>query len=244
MKVVLVVRALACMLALSSLAGAAERDVVKSSQLGRAAPPKRNLAGARLGFEATPVAAAYYDRFGSGIWSTDAETEVSFASAFLTRFRGGRLRIERAEPILLGRYTLRGLVGSSVAFSSDAGGRYWGFAGLLGLQLQRAVGRWELGGRVAYLPVVVSSVSFSPQARDTFRDRYPDARDEPGPTGAWLGFSGQRAQALLTARALWTEWALDLAAGLELSPLAGRYWANLEQGQLPILLQVGFARRF
>jgi len=87
-------------------------------------------------------------------------------------------------------------------------------------------------------------VTLSPQARDTFADRYPDARDEPGAPAAWLWFSGQRAQALLTARALWNEWAFDVAGGLELSPLAGRYWANLEQGQLPILLQIGLARRF
>lgn len=207
-------------------------------------PPNQNLAGARLGFEATPVAAAYYARFGPGLLRPGAETELSFSSAYLTHFRGGRFRIERAEPLLRGRYVLRGLLGSSVAFSSDTGGNYWGIAGLVGLQLHRAVGSWELGGRIAYLPVVFSRVSLSTEARDTFADRYPDARTEPGPAGSSLWFSGQRAQGLLTARALWSEWSLDLAGGLELSPLAGRYWANLEYGQLPILLQIGLARRF
>ena len=244
MKTVHAMAWLAVGLTLAPIAGAAERDVLEKADLAPETAPKQNLAGARVGVEATPVAAAYYDRFGKGIWSSRAEIELSFTSAFLTHLRGGRFRVERVEPISLGRYVLRGILGSSVAFSSDASGHYWGVAGLVGLQLQRPVGRWELGARIAYLPVLFSRVTLSPQARDTFADRYPDARDERGPEGAVLWFSGQRAQAILTARALWTEWALDVAGGLELSPLAGRYWANLEQGQLPILLQIGLARRF
>lgn len=227
------------------VAFAAERDRTETpDSTTAAAQPSKQLAGARLGVEATPILTAYYARFGSGIWHDTAETEVSLTSAPLTRFRGSRLRLQRTEPILRGTYVVRAIAGGGAAFSRDAGGNYWGIEGLFGLELQRAVGRWELGGRVAYLPVFFTHVALSDQARDTFADRYPDQREERGPSTVSLWFSGQRVQALLTARAAWTNWVLDLAGGLELSPLAGRYWANLEQGQLPVLLQIGLGRRF
>jgi hypothetical protein len=204
-----------------------------------------NIAGARLGVEATPVASVYYARFGRGLWQPRAETELDGASAVLTGWRGGRLRIERREPLVRAqRFAVLALLGTGVAFARDAGGRYRAWSGLLGLQATRAVASWELGVRLAYLPILASHVEFSPQLRDTFADRYPDARNEPGPSDATIWFSSQRLQALALARALWTGWALDLTAGLQWSPRAGRDWANIEAGQLPILLQFGLGRRF
>jgi len=204
-----------------------------------------NVAGARVGIEATPLASVYYERFGAGLFHPRAETELDFTSAVLTGFRGARLRVERKEPLVRGqRFMLVALLGTGAAFASDAGGRYRAWSGLVGLQGTRAVASWELGARLAYLPILVSHVEFSPELRNTFADRYPDAPNGPSPSGATLWFSSQRAQALLTARALWTGWVLELAGGLEWSPRAGRDWANVDAGQLPILLQFGLGHRF
>ena len=90
----------------------------------------------------------------------------------------------------------------------------------------------------------INHIEFSEQVRDTFGDRYPDDTSEKGPAAATLWFSSQRVLALLTARVTWPAWSLDMAGGLEWSPLSGRNWANLDFGQLPILLQVGLGRCF
>ena len=204
-----------------------------------------NIAGARVGVEATPLASLYYERFGAGLFQPRAETELDFTSAVLTGFRGARLRIERKEPLARGqRFMLVALLGTGAAFASDVGGRYRAWSGLVGLQGTRTIASWELGARLAYLPILVSHVEFSPALRSTFADRYPDTPNDPSPSGATLWFSSQRAQALLTARALWIGWALELVGGLEWSPRAGRDWANVDAGQLPILLQFGLGRRF
>ena len=206
-----------------------------------------NIAGARLGVEATPLASVYYARFGAGLWQPRAETELDFTSAVLTGFHGARLRIERDEPIVrASRFTVVALLGTGLAFARDAGGRYQAWSGLVGVQGARALGAgsWELGARLAYLPILMTHVELSPELRDTFAERYPDARNEAGQSDATLWFASQRVQALLTARALWTGWALDMAAGLQWCPRAGRDWANIEAGQLPILLQLGLGRRF
>ena len=48
----------------------------------------------------------------------------------------------------------------------------------------------------------------------------------------------------LTVRAAFGAWAVDAASGVELSPAAGREWANLELGQVPVVLRFGVGRTF
>ena len=204
-----------------------------------------NVAGAVAGVEATPVAGLYYTRRGGGFFLPDARTTLGFTSALLTRFGGGRLRLERDEVVLRSsRRTLRVLLGTGTSFASDAGGRYRAWHAVVGERLTLETGRWELGARLAYLPVLVAHVRFSDSQRDTFAARYPDARDDAGPAAATVWIPGQRVEALLTARAGFGAWGVDAAGGVELSPAAGREWANLELGQVPVVLRFGVERTF
>jgi hypothetical protein len=207
--------------------------------------PRPSLFGARAGIEGAPTLALFYARFGRGIWQEPAETELALESAFLTGFRGWAVKLERREPLWrCDEYALTALLGTGLGWAGDRGGTYRGWTGVFGLQATRALGSWELGLRLAYLPTFVTHLDFSDEMRDTFRDRYPDAREQPGPASATLWLAGQRLHALLKARKLWDTWAFEAALGLDWSPLAGRQWTNLEQGQLPLTLGVGIARRF
>jgi hypothetical protein len=179
------------------------------------------------------------------VFQPGATIRLGFTSALLTGFGGGRLRLERDEVCLRSQHhALHALFGTGYAFASDAGGAYRAWQALVGARATYETGRWELGLRVAYLPVVLSHVRFSAAQRDTFGDRYPRARDEIGPASADVWLSGQRVEALATARAAAGDWSLDGAIGVEVSPAAGRNWANLELGQLPVVLRLGVARGF
>jgi len=242
-------RSMACALSLAVAAHLHPPDA-KAERDDAAPPPKTsvpspNLLGARAGIEGTPTLALFYARLGPGIRLAGAETELVFRSAIFTGLHGYGLGIERREPLLRDRrYALLALLGTGAAFSEDGGGTYRGWTGALGVQATRSIAAWELGVRLAYLPTLITHVDFSAEARDTYRDRYPEARDQPGPPSATLWLAAQRLQALLCARALEKEWALDAALGLEWSALAGRQWSSLELGQLPLMLRVGGARRF
>jgi hypothetical protein len=204
-----------------------------------------NVAGALVGVESTPVAGVYYARRGSGLFQPIAATQLGFTSALLTGLGGGRLRLERDEVCLRSKHhALHAFIGTGYAFASDTGGTYRAWQALLGTRATYETGRWELGLSLAYLPVLLTHVRFSPAERDTFADRYPDARDERGPRSADVWLAGQRVEAALTSRVALGEWSLDGALGVMLSPGAGRNWANLELGQLPLVLRLGVARGF
>lgn len=204
-----------------------------------------HLAGAIAGIESTPVAGVYYARRDAGLLQPGAWTALGFTSALLTRFGGGRLRLERDEVLLrTSRRALRLLLGTGYSFANDAGGSYHAWHAVVGARFTFELGRWELGMRLAYLPVFVAHVGFSGSQRDTFAARYPDARDETGPAAATTWMPGQRVEGVLTARAAFGVWRVDAAGGLGLSPAAGRQWTNLELGQLPLVLRFGVGRTF
>lgn len=212
---------------------------------GAGVEPPPNVVGVSAGLEATPVASLHASRRGSGILAPQAETALSFTSALLTRLGGGRVRLERDEALLRSaRGALRLLLGTGVSYASDAGGTSFGWHAVLGVRATSQLGRWELGARLAYLPVLVGHLRLSAFQRDTFADRYPDARDTPGPSGATVWLPGQRVDASLTARAALGSWILLGDAGVLMSPAAGRNWNSLELGQLPLLVRVGAARTF
>lgn len=205
----------------------------------------QNLVGVSTGLEATPVASLHATRRGSGILAPQAETTLAFTSALLTHLGGGRLRLERDEALLRSsRGALRLVLGTGVSYATDAGGTSVGWHVVLGTRATLQLGRWELGARLAYLPVLVGHLRLSAFQRETFADRYPDARNTLGPSGATVWLPGQRVEALLTARAALGAWIVAGDAGLLVSPAAGRNWTSLELGQLPLVVRVGAGRTF
>jgi len=231
---------------LAATAMAAIAAVVPAATLAaEGAPETENVAGAIAGVESTPVAGLYYTRRGAGLVQPDARTTLGFTSALLTRFGGGRLRLERDEVVLgSSRRALRVLLGTGYSFASDAGGRYHAWHAVVGARLTLETGRWEWGARLAYLPVLVAHVRVSDSQRATFTDRYREARADAGPAAVTVWIPGQRVEVLLTARAAFGAWGVDGAGGVELSPAAGREWANLELGQVPVVLRFGVGRTF
>jgi hypothetical protein len=200
--------------------------------------------GAQLAFEVTPVLGAFYRHRDRGLIA-GGELAVAAEVALLTQGRGYRLPLERLETLWRGRrFAVAALAGTGLSLGADASGHYTTWSAALGVFPTFRLAVWELGVRLVYRPALLTSIRFSPAARDHYRDRYPDDRTTLGPerTSVWL--AGQRFEVAAAAtRPFATDWMLRIRAGVLPSLMAGSRLA-VELGQAPWLAEVGIGRRF
>jgi hypothetical protein len=200
--------------------------------------------GAQLAFEVTPVLGACYRHRDRGLIS-GGELAVAAEVALLTAGHGYRLPLERIETLWRsGRLAVAALAGTGLSLGADDSGHYTTWSAALGVFPTLRLDAWELGVRLVYKPALLTSVRFSPAARDHYRDRYPDDRTTLGPEHASVWLAGQRLEVAAAAlRPFAADWLLRLRAGLLPSLVAGSRLA-VELGQAPWLAEVGIGRRF
>lgn len=206
---------------------------------------RRQQIGLGLSVEPALVTELYYSRNDGGTIGLDGQSWVRGGLAPLTGPTGFRLEFERWETLVTsGAHRLKAVGGLRVSGGRDASARYTTLGVTFGARYGIQLGDSVLGVQALYLPALVTWLSFSDLQRQTFDDRYPDARDGIGPETATVGFASHRVVTALTYESQWEAWALWVAAGLQFSPGAGREWATLELGQVPAYLRVLVGYRF
>lgn len=216
---------------------------------GAAAPAsssaRRHQVGLGLSVEPALLTELYYSRYDAGIMGVEGQSWVRGGVAPLTGPTGLRLEFERWETLAAaGVHRLKAVGGLRVSGGRDAGARYTTLGATLGARYGYHFDNSALGLQALYVPALVTWLRFSDVQRQTFDDRYPDAREGAGPETATLGLASHRVVTALTYESRSEAWSLWLAAGLQFSPGAGREWATLELGQVPAYLRVLVGYRF
>ena len=231
-------------LAATPLAPGPDSSAAGSSEVAVAADVNHQV-GLAVGLEPTLVTELYYRRRDGGSIGLEGSSWVRAGLAPLTGPAAFRFELERWENVLhSGGQSLAVIGGLRLSLGSDSSARYTTLGATLGARYGVHFPNSVLGFQAVYLPGLVTWMRFSEVHRQSFGDRYADARDALGPETATVGFASQRVVTALTYDTHSDNWAVWAAAGLQFSPGAGSNWASLELGQLPIYLRVLVGYRF
>lgn len=201
--------------------------------------------GAQLSLEPTWLAQLYVMARDQGLADLEGKTWLRGGAAPLTGMTGYRVELERWQSVLKRRsHRVEVLLGLRYSGGSDYSARQSALGTLFGLRYGVTLKHSQFGIQAAYVTAPFTWLTYSEAYRASFEDRYPSDRDTVGPKHNTLYWASHRVQAAFTFNLGYQHWSLWTVAGLQWSPGAGSNWANLELGQLPLLISSAVGYRF